>query len=223
MTGVIFDFNGTMFFDEKFQEMSWKDFIRKKTGQDITDQEFQNYIHGRNADVSLPYFLKCTFSRNEIEKLEEEKEKLYRDLCLQSEDFKLADGLYGFLEVLKKSEVPITIATASGWNNVRFFFEHLCLDRWFDINKVVFNDGNIPGKPEPDLYLLAAEKLQLDIHSCVVFEDSVSGIEAARRAGAGKIIKVNSMRKPDISNDVTGVIKDYKDTDKLLAYMDISV
>lgn len=223
MTGVIFDFNGTMFFDEKFQEMSWRDFIRKKAGRDITDQEFQEYIHGRNADVSLPYFLKRTLLRKEIEELEEEKEKLYRDLCLQSGDFKLADGLYGFLEILKKLEVPITIATASGWNNVKFFFEHLGLDRWFDINKVVFNDGNILGKPEPDLYLLAAEKLQLDIHGCVVFEDSVSGIVSAKRAGAGKIIKVDSMRKPDISSDVTGVIKDYTDTDRLFAYMDIDL
>ena len=57
MTGAIFDFNGTMFFDEAFQERSWREFLGQKTGRDVTDAEFQEYIHGRNADVSLPYFL----------------------------------------------------------------------------------------------------------------------------------------------------------------------
>lgn len=221
MTGAIFDFNGTMFFDEKFQEASWRNFIGQKVGRDITDEEFQEYIHGRNADASLPYFLNRILSRQEIAELEEEKEKRYRDLCLQSEDFKLADGLINFLEILKKIGLPMTIATASGWNNVKFFFDHLNLGRWFDISKVVYNDGNIAGKPEPDLYLLAAEKLQVDIGDCTVFEDSISGIESAKRAGAGKIIQVDSMRQPNISKDVAGMIKDYQDIDRILAYMDI--
>lgn len=50
MAGAVFDFNGTMFFDEKFQEISWRTFIGQKVKRDITDEEFQKYIHGRNAD-----------------------------------------------------------------------------------------------------------------------------------------------------------------------------
>ncbi|MCI8881051.1 MAG: HAD family phosphatase, partial [Clostridiaceae bacterium] len=143
MTGAIFDFNGTMFFDEAFQERSWREFLGQKTGRDVTDAEFQEYIHGRNADVSLPYFLQRSLSRQEIEDLEEEKEVIYRDLCLKSADFRLADGLPLFLDRLKQLDFPITIATASGWNNVQFFFDHLGLDRWFNLQNVVYNDGTI--------------------------------------------------------------------------------
>ncbi len=45
MTAVLFDFNGTMFFDEKFQEKSWRDFIENKIGRCVSKEEFQSYIH----------------------------------------------------------------------------------------------------------------------------------------------------------------------------------
>lgn len=222
MIGILFDFNGTMFFDESFQEESWKSFLMKKTGRAVTEKEFQKYIHGRNSDFSLPYFLGRPMSRDEIELLEEEKESIYRKLCLESESFQLADGLPAFLDELVARKVPITIATASGWNNVKFFFEHLDLDRWFDIDKVVYNDGALPGKPEPDLYLKAAKRLGVDIHSCIVFEDSVSGVESAKRAGALKTIGVASMRKNHLSNEiVSDIIHDYSNLALLLKMIGI--
>lgn len=61
MTAVLFDFNGTMFFDEKFQEMSWRQFVDDKIGRVITDDEFQKYIHGRNNDFTMRYFLEKSF------------------------------------------------------------------------------------------------------------------------------------------------------------------
>ena len=64
--------------------------------------------------------------------LEEEKESLYRALCLASPDFALAPGLPEFLDALREREIPRNIATASALPNVRFFFEYLPLGRWFD-------------------------------------------------------------------------------------------
>ena len=216
MLGVIFDSNGTMFFDEDFQEISWKNYIRQKTGHDISHEEFQHCIHGRNSADSLEYFLGHPVSRDLMDAFEEEKEAIYRNLCLKSKDFKLADGLTDFLDLLKEHKIPMTIATASGWNNVKFFFEHLNLDHWFDIRNIVYNDGTIPGKPEPDLYLKAAEKLHTDIHQCVVFEDAFSGIESAKRAGAGKIIQVLSMKHSERYNHADCYISDYQDTENLM-------
>lgn len=193
MTGIIFDFNGTMFFDEKFQEKAWRQFLETKIGREVTEEEFQEYVHGRNSEITLPYFLKRDLTKEEVMSLEEEKEVVYRSLCLESEDFKLADGISEFLDELVERKIPMTIATASALNNVKFFFEHLHLDKWFEFDKVVFNDGTLPGKPEPDLFLKAAEKINMDIEKCIIFEDSKSGIEAARRAKAKTVIGVASM------------------------------
>ena len=98
MRGIIFDFNGTMFFDEEFQNVSWRSFLQAKTGHYITDEEFQEYIHGRNNEVSLKHFISPDLSREEIEELAEEKEQCYRDLCMKSSEFRLADGLPEFLD-----------------------------------------------------------------------------------------------------------------------------
>lgn len=213
MTGVIFDFNGTMFFDEWFQEQSWKQFIRQKGKDTISEEDFQKYIHGVNADISLAYILGRDLTRDEVLALEEEKEVLYRELCLKSTDFKLAEGLTDFLDSLKEKQIPMTIATASGYNNVRFFFKELHLDRWFHFDKVVYNDGSFKGKPNPDIFLKASQKLHIPITDCIVFEDSRSGIEAAKRAKAKKVIGVASMLDEQTLNTlgVTASIKDYQD------------
>lgn len=118
MDGVIFDFNGTMFFDDAFQTQSWEQFILQKTGRTITPEEFVDYAHGRNMKETLQYFLGRDVKREEAAQLEEEKEVLYRALCLGSPAFRLADGLPEFLDLLAERNIPCTIATASGWNNV---------------------------------------------------------------------------------------------------------
>ena len=221
LQAALFDFNGTMLFDEKFQEKSWISFLSDKIGRSVSDEEFKNFVHGRNADVTLAYFLNRSVSRDETIILEEEKEKIYRKLCISSpKEFKLADGLPEFLDLLKTKGIPVTIATASGYNNVRFFFEKLALDRWFDFDRIVYNDGTIPGKPEPDIYLKVAEKLSTDISDCVVFEDAKSGIESARNAGAGKIIGIASMLNEDtlLSYGAAAAVSDYSNAEHLYRY-----
>jgi HAD superfamily hydrolase (TIGR01509 family) len=190
--GVIFDFNGTMFFDSDIQESAWRIFLRNKTGKEITDIEFQEYVHGRNAEVSLSYFLGKTLNKCQIESLAEEKEVVYRELCLSDKSrFKLTNGLPKFLEVLKQDNIPCTIATASGFNNVKFFFEHLNLDKWFDFTDIVYDDGTFLGKPEPDIFIKASQKINIPPADCIVFEDAKSGITAAKRAGIGRIIGIS--------------------------------
>ena len=221
MLAVIFDFNGTMFFDERFQEISWRKFIENKTNRKVTDKEFQDYIYGRNAEITLSYFFNTDFSRKEIEELEEEKEVIYRELCLESSEFNLAKGLTEFLDKLVAREIPITIATASGLKNVKFFFEHLKLDKWFDFDKVVYNDGKLPGKPEPDLYLKAAECLGVNINNCIVFEDSSSGIESAKRANSKKIIRVASMKNEGLNSiEVSETISNYENKELLFELLE---
>lgn len=218
--GVIFDFNGTMFYDGRIQETSWRTYLQRKIGRKVTDDEFQEYVHGRNAVNTLLYFLNKELSKKEIEEISEEKEVIYRELCLADKNiFKLANGLTAFLDYLKERKIPFTIATASGLNNVKFFFKHLNLANWFDINNVVYDDGTIPGKPEPEIYIRAADKIGIPINECMIFEDAESGILSAHRAGAYKIIGVASMFDKEAMLRIDGVdevIEDYRSVINLL-------
>lgn len=151
------------------------------------------------------------------------EETIYRALCRQSPDYKLADGLVEFLDFLAAHKIPRTIATASCGSNVRFFFDTLGLDRWFDLDKVIYNDGTLPGKPAPDLYLKAAQRLGVAPETCVIFEDSGAGIESAQRAGAKKVVGIASMKKPAELETlgVDAVIGDYTDLGKLAKILEV--
>ena len=211
--GILFDFNGTMLFDSALQEDVWKKFLKSKIGREITNEEIHKYIHGGNNKTVLSYFFNRDFSDGEVEELGEEKESMYRDMCLKdTEMFKLAKGLPDFLDKLKEAGILITIATGAPLSNVKFYFEHLNLGKWFDINKIVYTDGSFKGKPEPDIFLKAAKNINVNIEDCAIFEDAIFGIEAAKRANAAKIIAVSStLEKNKLSSidEVFFVIKDF--------------
>lgn len=218
MQCVIFDFNGTLIFDGKLQEDSWRDFIELKSGHVATDWELQNHLHGRNVDYIFSYFFKKQFTREEVVALEEEKEVIYRKMCLESEDFKFAKGVEEMLDNLKERKIPFTIATASGYGNITFFYEQLNLKRWFKFEDIVYNDGTFKGKPNPDIFLKAAEKINTDIKNCIIFEDSQSGVKAAISSGAEKVIGVASMidKKTLLDLGVNEVIEDYTNISNIL-------
>ncbi len=187
--GLIFDFNGVLWFDSDLQEKSWRDFSRKVRGRAFNQAEMARHVHGRNNLYTLTYLTGRDLDNEEIGGLIEEKESLYRQLCLQKgTDFKLSPGAIPLLENLQASGIPFTIATASEFNNVQFFIRHLHLDTWFDPGKIVYDDGSHPSKPDPAIFLKAADRLGLHPNQCVVIEDSISGLEAAHRAGIGHLI-----------------------------------
>jgi beta-phosphoglucomutase-like phosphatase (HAD superfamily) len=126
---------------------------------------------------------------DDLEQLTQQKETVYRQLCLkQGTDFKLSPGAIELLEYVVANDIPHTIATGSEKTNLDFFVEHFLLRKWFDLKQVVYDDGSSPGKPAPDMYLVAASRLEIEPAECIVVEDSDSGIEAACAAGIGYII-----------------------------------
>jgi len=191
MQAVIFDFNGTMFFDTDKHVEAWKIYLRELCGKDISNEEYHKHVHGKiNADI-LTYYMNRTLEISECDQLAEGKEKIYRDLCsLDTANLKLVDGLPDLLDFLKAQKIPFSIATAATKNNLDFYFEQFGLGRWFTMEQIVYDDGTIRGKPEPDIYLKAASRLGVNPQDCIVVEDSPSGIKAAERAGIGKIIAI---------------------------------
>ena len=205
-SGIIFDFNGVLWWDGSLQEQAWRQFAEEQLGIYLASEDMALQVHGRNNQHTLEYLMGANLDLEEVRQLSEKKERLYRDLCLeQGDEFKLSSGADGLLDGLEAYKIPRTIATASGKENLDFFFDYLYLDRWFDFSQIVYDDGSRPGKPAPETYLQAAKMLRLKTADCVVVEDSLSGIQSAQTAGIGHIVAIGSNDVHPGLNQLDGV------------------
>ena len=188
-SGIIFDFNGTLFFDSDKQEESWEIISMRLRGRAFGKQEMQRRMHGRSGKSIFEYLLERDVPDDEVLRLMAEKEEIYRELCLKDrERFHLAPGAVELLDWIKERRIPRTIATASEIVNVTFFIRSFGLERWFDPEKIVYDDGTLPGKPNPDIYLKAARSVSLRGRRRCRFGDR------SRPAGRRRIHRGNGFR-----------------------------
>ena len=219
--GVIFDFNGTLFWDSEKHLEAWREFSKRLREHAFTDDEMREYMFGRTNEDIIAYLIGKKPSKEMVEKFAKEKEGVYREMCRKDpEHFHLAPYAVEFLNYLKENNIPRTIATMSEKDNVDFYIKEFNLANWFDLDKIVYSDGTIAGKPAPDIYQIAAKNLGLAPQECIVVEDAVSGIEAARRANIGKIVAIASMEPVELYEKISAVsmiIKDFKEIQAIMA------
>ena len=220
MKGIIFDFNGTLYWDSQLHYDAWRDFSKILRGYEFTQEEMRDKMFGHTNEDIIEYAIGKKPSKEMVEKYAKEKESLYRKRCLlDKENFKLAPGAIELLDFLKENDIPRTIATMSEWDNVEFYIKEFNLEKWFDISKIVYSDGTIPGKPAPDIFLIAAEKIGLAPKDCVVIEDAIAGINAAKSAGIGKIIAIDSLEPIEFYQKIdglSGIIKNFNEIDRTM-------
>ncbi len=218
--GIIFDFNGTLFWDSQKHYDAWIETSKKLRGTPFNDYEMVHYMFGRKNAEIIEYALGYMPSEKEIEKIALEKELIYLDMCKNDpENTKLADGVEQFLDYLCEKEIPHTIATMSEKINVDFYIDVFNLAKWFNLDQIVYSDGTIPGKPAPDIYEIAAKKIGVAPENCIVFEDAISGIEAAKSAGIKRIIAVASKEPVDFYTSidcVSNVITDFNNIQSIM-------
>jgi len=185
--GVIFDFNGTLYYDTPFHNIAWQRMVRKITGRDL-DAELKQKMHGKNNKEIL-YCIKADMSKEENCRYSVEKEVLYRSICLEHPDsLHLIAGAENLFYQLKKNNIPFTIASASVEDNINFFIKTFSLDRWFDVSKIVYDDGRFDDKVA--MFTYACELLHILPSEAVVFEDSDTGIQNAKSVGIGCIVGI---------------------------------
>ena len=197
---VIFDFNGTLFWDTPLHNRAWDLFLENHQIT-ISDEEKDRVLHGRHNQEILKMLFGHDLDVEKVGIFISEKEDIYQKLVSET-GLKLAPGVENFLDFLKRTGIRFTIATASGIENVSFYFEYLDLGRWFDFSKVVFNNGVIKSKPDPEIFITAMRILGTDPGRTVIFEDSDTGIRAALAAKPGKVIRVNSSGRDDPASEL---------------------
>lgn len=214
--GIIFDFNGTLLFDSVKHLDAWREYSKRLRGTAFTDEEMRDYMFGRTNEDIIAYAIGKKPEPELVEKLGLEKEAVYREMCSNDrENLKLAPHAEELLDFLCENDIPHTIATMSGIENVEFYIEEFKLEKWFDIDKIVYANGKIPGKPAPDIYQIAAQNLGLEPKDCIVVEDAVSGINSAKNAGIGKIIAIASMEPVELYQNMSCVDEVITDFEQL--------
>ena len=207
-SGVIFDFNGVLVFDAHLHERAWNEIAHDVRGQAFSQHEHEEVVHGRTNDEIIRYLHGGEVTEAQIITFANRKEELYRKACRADPAFGLSEGASALLDRLAAEERPFAIATSSGPDNMAFFVEVLKLERWFSWDRIVYDDGSFPGKPDPAIYRKAAAVLGLEPSNCMVIEDSHSGVQAALAAAIGTVVLLSRERSPglEIREKVTSVI-----------------
>jgi beta-phosphoglucomutase-like phosphatase (HAD superfamily) len=217
--GVVFDFNGTLFEDSDMHEKAWALIAKEHFNKTISQDEFQTFIHGRGNSVVLDYLSDDKLSERDKCILVESKESLYRKFCLEGMDgLRLAPGAETLLDELVELNIPRSIATSSGKSNMEFYIRIFDLYKWFSPDTIIFDKGNLPSKPAPDIFLIAAKAMNLPPQRCIVFEDSTSGIEAAESAGMGTIIQIDASHSESAGSGSHLTIRDFSEFDRRLLF-----
>lgn len=191
--GILFDFNGTMFFDGPKHKIAWDRFSMQYRNRPISDEEL-SLLHGQTNKRIIERLLGEVSEEASIQ-LSLQKEALYRECCQNdAASFHLAKGLPRLLDELKQAGVPMTICSASIRENIDFFIRSFHLETWFQPEHIVYDDGTHTNKIS--MFRKGAELINVPLQQCIVFEDSISGIQFAHEAGAAEIIAVASENAP---------------------------
>jgi len=204
--GIIFDFNGVILWDTQWHIEAWLK-VAKEAGVGLTEKEIENDF-GKTGVEIFKSLLGEELSEAEAQKWTEKKEEIYREIAAsKGKLFSLSPGCEELFNLIKARNIPTNIATASIKSNLQFFIDNLHLGKWFDIDKIIYDNGDLPGKPSPVMYQRATKKINLQARDCLIVEDSTMGLASANNAGAGKLIALGPKEKTKKLEQVVGVKK----------------
>lgn len=175
---VIWDVDGTLIDSSTLHFESWQAIMRDEA-REITHGQFHATFGQRN-DTVLRTLLGPDLSASDVERISLAKEGYYRDL-LRSRGIQPLPGVRRWLTELQKAGWRQAIASSAPMLNIEAIVAALGLADYFDA--ITSGDDVTHGKPDPETFLLAATRLGVEPHRCVVVEDAPVGIEGARRAG----------------------------------------
>lgn len=180
--GALFDWDGVIADSGAAHEASW---IKLARANGLTLPEgFFNATFGRRNQEAIAKAFRWTSDPKEVQRLSDQKEEIYRSTIAQN-GLPTIHGAAEFVRALKSAGIPCAVGSSTPRENIEQALELLGMENDFDA--LITSEDVERGKPAPDVYVKAAERIGLDPRDCAVFEDSLAGIVAAARAGAKKI------------------------------------
>lgn len=174
---VVFDMDGVLIDSGAHHRAAWRALLAE-IGEEPHPEHWRLTI-GRPSEEAVPLLLGRRVSGYEIRRLARRKRDLY--VHFSRKGIVTVPGVGRFIADLARQKIPRAVGTSASSFDVDALLADAGLRRYFDV--IVTADDVAYGKPDPEVYLLAAARLRVTPESCVVFEDSLVGVEAARRAG----------------------------------------
>lgn len=205
LAAVIFDMDGTLLDNNPYHLKAWQTFCENH-GIILTEEEYKHQLSGKSSRDTMLHLFKRPLSGEEITRLKTEKEQLYREIARPH--IRPIRGLESFLTTLKKENIRTGIASSATPVNLEFALKIMKLEKYFEV--IVDSTMVAKGKPDPEIFLLAAARLGATPEQCLVFEDSINGICGAVAAGM-KVAALTTAHRPEELSGVDLVLDDYRE------------
>lgn len=182
---ALFDMDGTLVDNSDVHVRAFEIFCDRYGVRDW--QERLSNAFGRGSDDIMRMLLPEEIIQDKgLQTLGDEKEAIYREIYTPT--IEPVAGLHSLLELLKSAGIRCAVGSSGCKQNVDFVLDKCQIGDYFEAR--ISGDMVSRCKPEPEIYLTAANALGVKIEECIIFEDARAGFEAARRAGAGLVVGI---------------------------------
>jgi beta-phosphoglucomutase len=202
--GIVFDMDGVIINSHPTHRQAWQDFLGT-LGRRVSEADLDFILEGRKRQDILRHFL-GEMSSLELDEYGKRKDEFFQKIA---EEVEPVSGLVEFLQNLEQCGMPAGVATSAGEHRTRFTLDRLDLARYFKV--VVTGDDVVEGKPNPAIYRLAAQRMNLRAKHLLALEDAPRGVEAAtlagmRCVGVADASKAESLRQAGADHVITDFV-----------------
>ncbi len=218
INAVIFDMDGTMIDTEKIKENGWK--YAGDCQNIVIDDKIISEMRGTNKEYCKEVLCK-KFKTINFKKLYNDRNE-FIERNINTNGIKMKKGLIEILQFLKNNNYKIAVASSSEEETIRSYLTKIKILDFFDV--IVAGDMIENGKPNPEIYLKAVEKLNVPKEQCIGIEDSNSGILSVYRAGL-KAIMIPDLEEPteEVKNILCAKLNSLVEVIKILQNMKVSL
>ena len=189
--GAIFDWDGVIIDSSRHHEKSWE-LLAREEGLPLPPNSFRLGF-GRKNQIIIPEIYKWATDPAEIERLGNRKEEIYRALMAQ-DALEPLPGVRAWLQALRDAGIPCAVGSSTPRANLDAALARIDLAAFF--TAIVAAEDVTLGKPHPEVFLTAAARIGRRPECCVVFEDALAGIAAAR-AGGMRVVGIATTHPPE--------------------------
>lgn len=191
--GVIFDNDGVLVDSEPISLVAYREAIREQ-GVDLREEDDWRYCGLTDADIIRA--MRQTYGAElDLERFSARKKELYFDLARQ-QPLRVFPGVRELVADLKARGIPYVLASSGSREKILFNLRSAGIENLFPV--ILSGEDFHRGKPDPEIFLCAAARIDVPPSHCIVFEDSINGLRAARAAGSVAVGVANTFARKQL-------------------------